>query len=310
MNFRQQYTNKHTCFSFVACLTLLFWLTACATQARKEVAAIQATVTAEFAIAIAQQTRDAESLSGTATANAQDLQRRLAEQNATATSEAAIMQTRNAEQAGGLSIQATQTSVANAATAATFVAQATVYAISLQATQSAQATADALANQCRDITLYAFEISPQPVLQPIPVATYVLGDWPVPQISAAWVITNTGECPMNNIQLLIGDRTFRPDLRRAEDSVAIQNLEPGGVARLIIDSKQQFNNAPNPFSQVINWRWTVVVDNPVTGAQFELASRQHPELVLTRSGWIIAVTPTSMPTPTPFFTTPTPITRP
>ncbi len=287
---------------FLGAASIVMWNRSDATRS---IEAAQATAAVVRATDVAQQTRDAGSLSATATADAQGLQTRLAVQNATATSEAAIMQTRNAEQAGGLSIQATQTSQANVAVAATLVAQATADAIALQATQSAQATADALANQCRDITLYNFEISAQPILQPIPVPTYVIGDQPAPQISATWVITNTGECPMNNIRLLIGDRTFKPVLNRAGDNATVQNLEPGETARLVISFNDGFASNPTSFGGQINRRWTVVVDNPGTGAQFELALRQHPELVLTRNGWIDAVTPTPTPTFTPIPPTPT-----
>lgn len=281
----------------VFAVTLL--LAACG-RAREEV---YATATAAYMAVSEQGTRNAAAIYAASTADAQKLETREAEQNAMSTGDAAVSLTRNAETEGELNAQAAQTAQANADAAMAIAAQGAADALALQESQNAIATALALSQNCRDMTLYTYEVGETPILAPQPVPTYVIGDTP-PAVSATWVITNTGGCPMQNIQLLFEDAaTFAPVLNLVADNARITSLEPEAAANLTIYFSESFRRAPYTYGSPINWEWIILVDNPGnTGTQFDLTLRQHPQLALVVNRWIAAVEPTPTFTPTPTLT--------
>jgi len=177
------------------------------------------------------------------------------------------------------------------AQAATDAAVALTQAASVAAQQTAvaaTATANFLALRCQDIRLYTLAVDPEPILFPRPGTVHVIGN-PPPAVYATWIVTNTGECPWEAVELkpLAGGEAVEPMLRR--DGKPVARVEPGERVEVVL----RFSVWA---AEDVDEEWVVKVGD------FHLYDQSH--LWLEVHGWIITVPPT--PTPTPTFT-PTPV---
>jgi predicted Zn-dependent protease len=212
-------------------------------------------------------------------------------------------QTQAAAQEVALATVAQQTAVAQAATFAS-VSQATAQALANRdSTATARdvaldsnATADAMALavtattqaevlRCRDVVLYALAVITEPTLFPSPGTVYVIGD-PLRTVQATWLVTNTGECPWEDVTLypLVGGDAVEPTLLREGEPAA--SVEPGERVEVVLPF-------PVWVARDVDMEWVVAANG--------LFLFDQPHLQLAVERWMIVVTPTPTPgdTPTP-----------
>jgi len=200
---------------------------------------------------------------------------------ATATADWNALQERQAETATALA-SATEATATEAAKV-TGIAQETATAVAIT-------TATAIA--CLQDELYSARVSDARNLSPEPGATVVIGgNQGLPLISASWVITNTGQCPWESLELR---RSAGPS---GYDAQIASSIAPGEETELTI----QFTELPiNP----VDAKWYIV-------AKGKVLLERGGEIILAVPTWVIpqtaTPTPTYTPTPTPTPTaTPTP----
>jgi len=209
-------------------------------------------------------------------------------------------------QAVALATVAQQTAAAQAATF-TSVSQATAQALANRdATATARdvaldsnATADAMALavtattqaevlRCRDAVLYALAVITEPTLFPSPGTVYVIGD-PLRTVQATWLVTNTGECPWEDMTLypLVGGDAVEPTLLQGGEPAA--RVEPGERVEVVLPF-------PVWVARDVDREWVVAANG--------LFLFDQPHLRLAVDRWMIVVTPTPTPgdTPTPVGT--------
>lgn len=271
---------------------------------------IEATATAEYIVLQAATTRESENINATGIANAENLEKTRVVEIAAATREAEILMTQVAEKAKDQeTLLNTQQNIQATSSAKIRLTQQ-ANEIKVAATATAAAIEAEQEQECINLNNYNFEIS-EPTYKPVPVSTYVWGDSPAPAMTATWIITNNGPCPMVQLRVLrIGSsfEPFQPQLLRESDNVPIESLESEETARLVIDFSQSFKRDPDAYAGRINREWIIIVQNLSDPTQnFELTQRKHPSLrVKIDSGWINVITPTPTLTPTP-TPTPTPV---
>jgi len=144
------------------------------------------------------------------------------------------------------------------------------------------ATAQARTLGCRDLGLYALAVAPEPTLFPSPGTIHVIGD-PLPPVLVTWVVTNTGECPWEGVELrpLAGGETVEPILRRGGEQVA--RVESGERVEVVLVFSVWTAND-------VDTGWVVAVNG--------LSLFDQPHLRLAVERWMIFVTPTPTPTGT------------
>jgi len=201
------------------------------------------------------------------------LRRTVEAQDATTTAQAQALEQERAVHATIQALAARVTAIAQAT-----AAQSTVQAL------NATATAQAQEQRCWDIRSYTLAVAPRPALSIPPGTIYVVGD-PPPAVYAVWVVTNTGGCPWEGVELqpLAGGRAVTPLLRR--DGEWVKRVEPGERVKVVLEFPVQA--AGN-----MDEEWVVKVGD------FSLFDQPH--LRLRVRGWVISVTP--MPTPAPMPT--------
>ncbi len=200
----------------------------------------------------------------------------------------AVQRTVAAQDANATAALANRDATASARTV-TLVSAATADAMALAGTATADvaalvgtATAQAEALRCQDIGLYDLVVAPEPILFPSPGTVHVVGD-PLLGVRATWVMTNTGECSWQGVELhpLTGGEAVAPVLRRKGERVA--RVEPGERVEVVLAFSAWA-------ARDVDVEWVVAVNG--------LSLFDQPHLRLAVARWMIVVTPTVTPTDT------------
>jgi tetratricopeptide (TPR) repeat protein len=207
---------------------------------------------------------------------------------ATAAQRTAVAQAADAT-AGAQKLFATVTAEAQALNVA---ATANAQALDAAATANARAldataTAQAETMRCQDAGQYALAVVREPVLAPTPGTAYVAGASIPDVLTATWVLTNTGACPWEGMQLqpLVGEETVEPKLQHDG-----RQVEPGEPLEVVLTFPSRDAETK------IDKEWIVVVNG--------LCLCDQPHLRLAVEGWIVVATPA--PAPVPLTPTPPP----
>jgi tetratricopeptide (TPR) repeat protein len=200
----------------------------------------------------------------------------------------AAQQTVAAQDANAAAVLANRDATASARNVA-LIGTATSDAAALAGTATADAmalagtaTAQAEALVCRDVGLYELAVAPEPTLYPPPGTVYVVGAPPL-SVRATWVMTNTGECSWQGVELhpLTGGEAVAPVLRRGGQRVA--RVEPGEQVEMVLAFSAWA-------ARDVDVEWVVAVNG--------LSLFDQPHLRLTVARWMIVVTPTPTPVDT------------